>query len=1197
MSKVKLEGADELRCSSVPNNEKLPLFCCASCGGCPEVSFTCTGCRSVQYCDKKCQKANWKEHQVLCNAISQLSKERDQNVDDLCSFISHVTPKVRRQIVDLVGERCLIECMIKGLAVEGLWDTGAQVSLVCQQWLSQLDSPPDIKPLNDLVGGADISLSGAGGKKIPYLGYVWLPVLLKGRTEEIDVPFLVTASDLTNPIIGYNVIKAVAGDEVKDHEFFKDLSEVAVCEVMELLADGESDHLSHAKMVKSGHVVKKKSSSVITLKIDAVNVEKRTPVIFEPSIDAQLMFDEDLVFGEQLVVLKKGVNQRIKVSVVNTTDRDLEIPGRMVLGDINLVSSVTPVEVKMKEVADSEETQATGSVSPATGSVSPTMKEVVDSEESQATGSVSPAIGSVSPTSVDCNVMEVEHEGVENDDQYSKLKQELQDMKLDHLDPDMQVKVREMLWRKRKAFCSDDGEIGEAKDLSLKINTTDEVPVQKNYYKIPKPMIEEVKNHVRDLLDRGWIKESSSPNSSPVVLVRKKGGGLRVCCDFRELNRKTIPDKHPLPRIDDTLENLGGSRWFSVIDQTRAYYQGFVDPESRWKTAFVTPWGLYEWVRIPFGLMNAPSAFQRHMENTLREYRDQFVAPYLDDVIVFSQSLDQHITHVEKVLDKFIEKGLKIGLDKCNFFKQEVKFLGRIVNSEGYRMDEESIEAVRALRGHVPKNLGEVRQLLGLVGYHRRQIQDFAAVAYPLTQLLKTGGKDPGEKSTSKRPVIWLTEHQIALEKLIDAICTQPILAYPDYNEEFFVHTDASGYGLGCILYQIQNGEKRVIAYGSRSLLPAEKNYHSTKLEFLALKWAVCDKFRDYLGYGNTHFTIYTDNNPLLYVMQSTKLNANGQRWVSELSEFDFTVKYRPGVINRDADCLSRLPLDIEKYQILCKEKVDSDSFQALVAGVGVQMRGEESWFVNACSADVPDFPEIGSKLSLEQIRQAQEKDNVIRQVKELLEVPNKDWKNLDPKVKELLHHRKKLYVNGHGVLCRRTTNQQHEHTGTILHNVKQNQHEHTRKTLHNVKQKVNIKQEQQKTSPDQVVWPEALRHLIYQWFHMDMGHLGVSRVVQLCRSRVFWPKMTSDIEEFISQRCQCIVQKRPGRHQEAELQSISTSAPLELITVDFLKLERGVGGYQYILLVVDHFTRYVQGYATTNKSGTTAARKICTYW
>ena len=254
--------------------------------------------------------------------------------------------------------------------------------------------------------------------------------------------------------------------------------------------------------------------------------------------------------------------------------------------------------------------------------------------------------------------------------------------------------------------------------------------------------------------------------------------------------------------------------------------------------------------------MNAPSAFQRHMEETLREYRDQFAVPYLDDVIVFSGSLVDHVHHVEKILDKFIEKGLKVGFEKCNFFKQQVKFLGRIVSNKGYRMDDESVEAVRALKGHVPKTLGEVRQLLGLLGYHRRQIQDFASIAHPLTQLLKTGGKDPGEKNTSKRPIIWLAEHQAALEKLIDVISSQPILAYPDYDEEFFVHTDASGYGLGCILYQIQKGERRVIAYGSRSLLPAEKNYHSTKLEFLALKWAVCEKFRDYLGYGNTHFTI-----------------------------------------------------------------------------------------------------------------------------------------------------------------------------------------------------------------------------------------------------------------------------------------------------------------------------------------------------
>ena len=590
-----------------------------------------------------------------------------------------------------------------------------------RELLAKLGNDVEVKPLSDLVGnGNGISLSGADGTKIPYLGYVWLPVQLKGQSEEIEVPFLVTVTSLSSPIIGYNVIKAVAGNMEKEEEstvkFFKGVSDVAVSEVMALLADPEADHLADVKMVKTGNVIKKNSSATVSVKINNVNVEKRTPVMFESSVETLMLFDEDLVIGEQLVVLKKGVNKRIKLSVVNTTDRDIEIPGRLVLGDINLVSAITPMPVKMK--LEDPETCETSSV---------------------------PVETSV-PDEVSVGAVPV----VNDEEQYSKLKKHLELMKLDHLSEDVQKKVREMLWRKRHAFVADDGEIGEASELQMKILTTDEIPVQKNYYKIPKPLIEEVKEHVSDLLDRGWIKESTSANSSPVVLVRKKGGGLRVCCDFRDLNRKTIPDKHPLPRITDTLENLGGSSWFTVIDHTRAYYQGFIDPDSCWKTAFVTPWGLYEWVRIPFGLMNAPSAFQRHMENTLREFRDLFAAPYLDDVIVYSKSISEHIGHVEKVLEKFIQKGLKVGFEKCNFFRQEVKFLGRIVNSKGYRMDEESVEAVRALKGHKPATLGEVRQLLGLVGYHRRQIQDFAAIAHPLTELLKTGAKDPGEKSTSR---------------------------------------------------------------------------------------------------------------------------------------------------------------------------------------------------------------------------------------------------------------------------------------------------------------------------------------------------------------------------------------------------------------------------------------------------------------
>ena len=456
-----------------------------------------------------------------------------------------------------------------------------------------------------------------------------------------------------------------------------------------------------------------------------------------------------------------------------------------------------------------------------------------------------------------------------------------------------------------------------------------------------------------------------------------------------------MPDKHPLPRIQTTLENLGGSRWFSVLDQSRAYYQGYIHPASREKTAFVTPWGLYQWVCIPFGLMNAPAVFQRHMEDTLHDFRDKFAMPYLDNVIVYSGDLNLHIEHIRKVLHRMKEKGLKLKLSKCKFFRKEVKYLGRLVNEHGYRMDEESVEAVHVMKDFKPTTIGQVRQMLGLLGYHRRQVQDFAKLAKPLTDLLKTealtegnrGNTDNKINNTSKHKIEWTPEQETACDKRIHFVTSPPILAYPDYNEEFFVHTDASNQGLGCILYQRQKGDLRVIAYRSRTLLPAENNYHSTKLEFLALKWAVCEKFREYLGYAN-HFYVYTDNNPLLYIMDSSKLNANGQRWVSELSESNFTIRYRPGVINRDADCLSRLPLNIDYYVQLCSKEVDPDSFQAIFAGMQVQKQNGETWVAHVNTIAVDNKEEVMdnvTNLQADDIRNEQQQDEVISRVKNLL--------------------------------------------------------------------------------------------------------------------------------------------------------------------------------------------------------------------
>ena len=314
------------------------------------------------------------------------------------------------------------------------------------------------------------------------------------------------------------------------------------------------------------------------------------------------------------------------------------------------------------------------------------------------------------------------------------------------------------------------------------------------------------------------------------------------------------------------------------------YYQGYVSEGDRHKTAFVTPWGLHQWVRIPFGLTNAPATFQRYMEETVGDFRDRFAIPYLDDVIVYSTSFDEHLSHLRSMLQRIRERGLKLNINKCKFFKSSVKFIGRIVDRNGYRMDESTIDAVAALKTFTPTNINDIRHIIGLLGYHRRHIQDFSRRAKPITDLLV------GVRS-NKEELSWSPECREAMESLITDITSAPILAYPDFSKEFVLHTDASGRGLGCILSQRQEGKMRVIGYGSRTLNRAESRYHATKLEFLAFKWAVTDVFRVYLAYAN-HFWAFTDNNPLVYFLESNKLNAYGERWVSELAEFNFTLEY-----------------------------------------------------------------------------------------------------------------------------------------------------------------------------------------------------------------------------------------------------------------------------------------------------------------
>ncbi len=398
----------------------------------------------------------------------------------------------------------------------------------------------------------------------------------------------------------------------------------------------------------------------------------------------------------------------------------------------------------------------------------------------------------------------------------------------------------------------------------------------------------------------GVITKSYSPWASPVVLVWKKDKGLRICIDYHKLNARTVRDSYTLPQMDEILNKLHGSRYFSALDLKWGYWQVPLAQAAREMTAFtVGPLGFYEFLHMPFGLTNAPSMFQRLMETAFNEVHLSWILIYLDDIIISNSTVDEQIARLCLVFQKLRDTGLKLKPSKCQWFLRKVKYLGHIVSAEGISTDPDKIAAVA--KWPVPVKVPDLRSFLGFTSYYRRFIKNYLRIAKPLHELV-------ANVEARHMEYKWSEACQEVFDMLKARCVEAPILAYPKFGKPFIVHTDASGIGLGAILYQADDdGRERVIAYASRSLSKSEANYPAHKLEFLALKWAVCEKFQDYLL--GAHFTVHTDNNPLTYVLTSAKVDAMGQRWLAALLCHDFTIKYCTGKKNIDADALSRIGL------------------------------------------------------------------------------------------------------------------------------------------------------------------------------------------------------------------------------------------------------------------------------------------------
>ena len=706
---------------------------------------------------------------------------------------------------------------------------------------------------------------------------------------------------------------------------------------------------------------------------------------------------------------------------------------------------------------------------------------------------------------------------------------------LDHVPEDKRESLTALLKKNIDLFVQKNAELTQTNVTEMRINTQDHLPSYQAPRRPPLTMRPILEKQVQEMLDAKIIRRSNSPWLSPVLMVPKKDGSYRLCVDFRKVNAITVRPAASIPSAEDIFYALGKSKYRTSLDMKQGFWQIPIREEDKEKTAFGTDAGIFEFNTMAFGLTGAPAVFQNCMNAVLGDIRHCALA-FVDDIIVFSETYDDHLKHLQEVFDRLRKANLKLKISKCDFIKKKLNYLGHIISDEGISVDPEKVSVMKNLKP--PENIRDVRSFLGMTSYYRKYVPNFSKIAKPLTALTRKNARFK-----------WSDEAQTAFETLKEALLQAPILAFPDISKPFKLYTDASQYAMGAVLIQEQDGANRVIQYVSHQFSDQKQKWPAIQREAFAIVYSL-GKLRPILI--GTDITVYTDHQPLKHLFTSEMDNTRIQRWAVILSEYACKIEYIPGSQNVAADMLSRLHNSPPAGNLDDNEHLD---WRGDIMDINLAMDPSVNAIDNALevsdsenSVNQKQKPLDYHLFDEKALKLAQQQDDNIQAIISDLQSETPDLQSTS------------AYCLEDGLLY-------HVEKGTKTR-------PHTRM---------------------QLVIPLAFRKIVLESAHDGYlgGHLGIEKTTDKISKSYYWSTMLKDVMQYV-QSCETCQRKKLVKERRPMQDMPTPSAPMEIVGIDtcgpFPVTETG---NKYVCTIVDHFSGWPEAYAIPDKSANTIAQLL----